>query len=159
MFPLLQSGIQTSVSELLHSGNTGELVVLKFDLREQGETFTWFDNNEIGFMGSRYDVAHYAVSGNIISFYCYNDKEEEGLYSELNQNVQQNQDSSAYTQSKTKDIHSPAKVKNQARDLFFHKRQASSAIAWNAKFSHIAYIRGLSKGYNRSLLLPPEGRA
>jgi len=75
-----QSVIRYETRAMIHSGFHKELfIIISIRNPETNRNFKKLDRDEFSYYGKLYDVVSESVHGNIISYYCLNDRQEDRL--------------------------------------------------------------------------------
>jgi len=80
VFKVNQSMIRSEIRGMINSGFHKEMCILiKIDRPDSNPNFKKTDLHEFSYCGRLYDIVSESVKGNMIWYYCINDKQEERL--------------------------------------------------------------------------------
>jgi len=141
---LLRKNIPDSKFEMIRISNA-EIISGTSDFRYLD------DNNEFFYKGRLYDIARSSNDGTTTVFYCINDKNEEQLFTQLEEHIQRNSDQNIPGKSQTANL-----LKGMIKDYILHK----SAVLFSFTNSDVIFCEKqqcLSEQFTSVFTPPPKG--
>lgn len=151
VFKATQYAIKKEIKNIIKQGVPEKdlsLIKVAVDDVQKQAVLEWLDKKEFRYHGQMFDVVRYYTCNDTTYYYCINDKQEEKLFSKLDNLIEHHSKKTDATRSKARGIY-----KNIIRDVVFNKKTPPNFVSRHLLFS-LAQVK-IPSFFSKDIPTPP----